>query len=128
MVRWRGHRLWTSAVLAAGLGLGGCAATERPTYAGAPPDFVALLNLPGEQVQRGWVRKFIAMEYRRTRIEPHLSRIGHLQIAAYYQGHPEEFKVDDTVVWQDLFIAAVKHPSRDAARSFAESLIARAQS
>src|SRR5690242_4390594 len=49
MVRWRGHRLWTSAVLAAGVGLGGCQATERPSFAGAPPDFVSLLNLPGAE-------------------------------------------------------------------------------
>src|SRR5262245_51657551 len=49
MVRWRGHRLWTSVVVAAGVSLGGCQAIERPSYAGAPPDFVTLLNLPGAE-------------------------------------------------------------------------------
>ena len=36
-------------MLAAGVGLGGCQATERPSNALPPPDFVALLNLPGAQ-------------------------------------------------------------------------------
>lgn len=87
--------------------------------------FLRDAGMPVDLVQRQWVRNFIAMEYLRSRIEPHTQRIGHLQVAEYYDKHPGEFAVEDSVVWQDLFIAVARHPSRDAARQFAEALVGR---
>jgi hypothetical protein len=90
--------------------------------------FIRMLRdqgLPVELVRRQWVRSFIAMEYARSRIGPTIDRIGHEQIVEYYDAHPDEFKVDDSVVWQDLFIANARHPTPQAARQFAEVLLAR---
>src|SRR5262249_48182176 len=62
--------------------------------------FLRERNMPLEMVQRHWTRNFMAMEYLRHRIDPHLQKIGHLQVAEYYQRHPEEFQVGDEVRWQ----------------------------
>jgi parvulin-like peptidyl-prolyl isomerase len=93
-----------------------------------PEELSAYLSENGmslELMRRSNERQFIAMEYLRYRIAASLARIGHLQIVEYYDKHPEEFQVPDSVQWQDLFIDALKHPSREAARAFAEVLAGR---
>jgi parvulin-like peptidyl-prolyl isomerase len=87
--------------------------------------FLRANGMPLDMMKRQWERNFLAMEYLRSRIEPQMNRIGHLQVAEYYETHPDEFKVDDNVVWQDIFIAAARHPTREAARTFAEGLLGR---
>jgi len=79
------------------------------------------------QVRRQWERNFIAMEYTRGRLEGSLSRISQQEVVAYYERHADEFKVEESLEWQDLFILAEKHPTREAARAFAESLADRAR-
>jgi peptidyl-prolyl cis-trans isomerase SurA len=76
-------------------------------------------------MRRWWQRNFMAMEYLRSRVEPHLSRIGHTEIADYYTSHREEYTQPDSVHWQDILINAAPHASRAAARQFAESLVRR---
>ena len=44
----------------------------------------------------------------------------HPECLAYFLKHPDEFKVDDNVVWQDLFIASAKHSSREAAQALGQ--------
>ena len=88
--------------------------------------FMRLQGLSLEGVRRQIERKFMAMEYMRNRIRPAIDRIGHEQIREYYEGHPEEFQVSDSVDWQDIFIDASKYPSRQAARQLATELIAKA--
>jgi parvulin-like peptidyl-prolyl isomerase len=78
-----------------------------------------------ELIRRQWERNFIAMEYVRSRIEPSLNRVGHLQVEDYYEKHPDEFKIEDSIVWQDIFIAKARHPSPAAARQLAETLLSR---
>ena len=77
-------------------------------------------GMPLDMIQRQWVRNFLAMEYLRSRIEPHMNRVGHLQVLEYYETHGDEFKVEDSIDWQDIFIATARHPSPEAARKFAE--------
>jgi parvulin-like peptidyl-prolyl isomerase len=84
------------------------------------------LTLAG--VQRQVERNFMAMEYMRNRILPAIDRITQQQILEYYNQHPEEFRVQDSVTWQDIFIDASKFPQRGAARQFADQLAARARS
>ena len=74
-----------------------------------------------EMVRRQWERNQIMHEYLMHVGVTWADGIGHPEMLAYYEGHPEEFKVDDNVTWQDLFVDAAKHPSRDAARAHAES-------
>jgi parvulin-like peptidyl-prolyl isomerase len=82
-------------------------------------------NLSLEAMRRWWTRNFMAREYVLSRIEPHITRIGHLEIADYYATHSEEFTQPDSVTWKDIFIDATQHASRAAAREFAESLARR---
>ncbi len=78
-----------------------------------------------EVMRRWWQRNFMAQQYLHSRIEPHLSRIGHTEIAEYYASHQEEFTQPDSVHWQDIFIDATQHAARADARRFADSLIVR---
>jgi peptidyl-prolyl cis-trans isomerase SurA len=80
-----------------------------------------------EAMRRVWQHNFMVQEYLKSRIEPHVNRIGHNDIADYYAGHSEEFTQPDSVHWQDIFIDATRHASPPAARKFAESLVRRAR-
>ncbi len=93
-------------------------------------DFKTFLNsqgMPLPVLRRQWERNFMANEYLSSRAFPLIDKIGHAQVVEYYEGHPEEFLVPDSVQWQDLFVSASRHASREAARRFAEVLAARAR-
>jgi parvulin-like peptidyl-prolyl isomerase len=70
-------------------------------------------------------RSFMMMEYVRNLIYPTVQRISLAQMRDYYQQHPEEFRTEDAVQWQDLFIDASKHPTAAAARAHTEHILAR---
>lgn len=71
-------------------------------------------------------RNLISGEYVRSRIFPMLSQqASHAEVQKYYKEHLNEFQRQDTVKWEDVFIAVgPKHPTVADARRFAESLIA----
>ena len=48
---------------------------------------------------------------------------GFAEVRAYYSEHAEEFKVEDRVRWQDLFISYNKYPRREDARARAEQAL-----
>lgn len=79
-----------------------------------------------EGMRRQFEREFIYGEYLRNTLLPRIE-VTHPQMRDYYEKHPEEFKVDDGVRWQDLFVAYPgRHgQTRDDARRAAESLAAR---
>jgi len=87
--------------------------------------FMRDAGMPVELMRRQWERNFIAMEYVRSRVEPTLNKVGHLEVAEYYEKHPKEFQVEDSLVWQDLFVAKSRHATPAAARQFAEALLTR---
>jgi parvulin-like peptidyl-prolyl isomerase len=79
-----------------------------------------------EKVRRAWERNWIAQMFLRQKIFPLIDdQVSHLQIAAYYDSHPEEFQFADSVEWQDLFVDSQTHGSLEAARTFAEVLATR---
>lgn len=91
-------------------------------------EFAALMQKSGvslDLMRRWFQRNFMAQEYLRSRVEPHISRIGHTDIAEYYNSHSDEFTQPDSVDWQDIFIDATQHADRAAARRFADSLVER---
>lgn len=94
-----------------------------------PEEFKRFLRdqgMPVEMIRRQWVRNFIAMEYVRSRIEPSITRIGHLDIVEHFEKNSQDFQVDDSVVWQDIFILKANHNGdAAAARRFADSLVER---
>jgi parvulin-like peptidyl-prolyl isomerase len=78
-------------------------------------------------VQRQEERNVMALEFMKNVIVPRIDSIGREDLENYYRQHPEEFRVPDSVAWQDIFIDASKYPSREAAQQFAESLATRAR-
>jgi parvulin-like peptidyl-prolyl isomerase len=78
-----------------------------------------------ELIQRQWERSLIAMEYLRNKFTPLVERINHRDISEYYDRHPNDFKVEERIEWQDIFIAKDRFPNAQEARKFAESLIVR---
>jgi parvulin-like peptidyl-prolyl isomerase len=78
-----------------------------------------------EVMRRWWERNFMATEYLHSRVEPYISRLGHQEISEYYNSHRDEYTQPDSVDWQDIFLDATRHASRDAARKLAEALVLR---
>ena len=78
-------------------------------------------------VQRQKERNVMALEFMKNLILPRIDSIGRDDMETYYKQHPEEFRVQDSVAWQDIFIDASKYPSRAEAKQFAESLRTRAR-
>lgn len=87
--------------------------------------FLRDAGMPLDMIRRQWERNFIAMEYVRSRIGPSLERIGHVQVEEFYQKNAKEFAVEDSLVWQDIFIAKLRHATPEDARRFAEALVVR---
>src|SRR5829696_2957727 len=72
-------------------------------------EFKAMLQSSGLTVagmRRQYERNFMMMEYVRNIIYPRVNGISLLQVKDYYEQHADEFKIDDKVVWQDIFIDA----------------------
>ena len=94
-----------------------------------PEEFKRFLQdqgMPVEMIRRQWVRNFIAMEYMRSRIQPSIEKIGHPEVVEHFNKNTQDFQVEDTVVWQDIFILKANHNGdAAAARRFAESLVER---
>jgi peptidyl-prolyl cis-trans isomerase SurA len=94
-------------------------------------EFKAFLIKQGmsfEMQKRLRERQYMMEQYLRNRVYPITDKIGHIEIVEYYDTHPESFKVDDEIDWQDLFIAASRYQTREAAKRFAEVLAQRVRS
>jgi hypothetical protein len=80
-------------------------------------------------LRRHFERSFMAQQFLRHVVFSAVDRgSGHPQILKYYETHPEEFQVPDSVDWQDMFISLNK-PGKtwtpQEARRFAEVLAER---
>ncbi|MBJ7498111.1 MAG: peptidylprolyl isomerase, partial [Gemmataceae bacterium] len=94
------------------------------------PEFKALLESQGislDLLRRQSERNFIAMQYMQTRIIPNLDRIGHKQIRDYYDTHPEEFQIQDSVEWKDIFISYRNSKSQEEAMETARKIVEKAK-
>jgi parvulin-like peptidyl-prolyl isomerase len=80
-----------------------------------------------ETLRRQEERNFIASEYIRSRVHIYLKNVGHEEIRAYYNQHLSEFRTEDRVQWQNIFICVGgPHGSTAAeARRFAEQILDR---
>lgn len=83
------------------------------------------LSIEGMRKQKE--KQLIAEEYLRQMVIDVVNRVGHQHIVEYYQGHPEEFQVDESVKWQDMLIDASQYPTRDEAKQAAQQLVRRIQ-
>lgn len=89
--------------------------------------FLVLQGQSLEGMRRQYQRTMIASEYMRFRVSSKIDRIGLAEVREYYDQHPGEFRVEDSVRWQDIFIAADKHGGIEGARHFAQGVLARAR-
>jgi peptidyl-prolyl cis-trans isomerase SurA len=87
----------------------------------------AAQGLSMDGMRRQVERSFMMMEYMRSRIFPTMEKVGHEAILDYYHEHPGEFQIEDRVAWKDLFVDVSHFGSRDAARAYAQQVLARAQ-
>ncbi len=95
-----------------------------------PQDFKEFLHEQGlslDMIRRQWVRNFMSMEYLRQLIMPATAKIGHEQMLEYYQQHPEDFEIQDSVQWMDIFISNARHGGAVQARQQAEAVLKRLQ-
>jgi parvulin-like peptidyl-prolyl isomerase len=81
-----------------------------------------------ESQRRMRERIYVGEQFLRSNIDGPMTRAVTPDICReYYKSHPEEFVRQDSIQWQDIFILASKHSSKDAARQFAETLAAKAR-
>jgi parvulin-like peptidyl-prolyl isomerase len=78
-------------------------------------------------VRRQVERNFVMMEYVRNKIHPIVNRISLQELREYYHDHGDEFKVEDKVRWQDIFIDASRFRDLTSARQYVDQLLARAK-
>jgi parvulin-like peptidyl-prolyl isomerase len=100
---------------------------EIKTKVGAKSDdeFKAMLQAQGLSeggMRRQFERNFMMIEYVRNIVFPLVNRISLRQVRDYYEEHPEEFKTEDSVTWQDIFIDASRFQTPAAARQYAEQV------
>jgi hypothetical protein len=74
------------------------------------------------QIERG----FMMETYLRQVTSGKLDNVGLADVREYYATHPDEFKAEDRVKWQDLFVLIEKFKSPAEARQYADALAARA--
>lgn len=82
------------------------------------------LTLAG--IKRQLERGFMMSTYLREVVSKRLENIGLNEIREYYATHADEFKADDKVKWQDLFVLAERFRSPAEARQYADALAAKA--
>jgi hypothetical protein len=82
------------------------------------------LTLSGirRQIERG----FMMQAYLREKMTPYMDKIGLADIRDYYATHPDEFKAEDRVKWQDLFVLFERFKTQDEARQYAAGLASQA--
>ncbi|MFN4261473.1 MAG: peptidylprolyl isomerase [Gemmataceae bacterium] len=94
-------------------------------------EFKAILSQQGltvDGIRRQVERSFMQMEYMRSRIYPFIEKgVTHQAIKEYYDQHQDEFRVEDRVIWQDIFIPVQRYPNRQAARQAAEAIARQAR-
>lgn len=92
----------------------------RKNYgAASEEDFLAILRAQGLTlaiIRRQLTRQIMADEYARTLLKDRVHPPGFAEIRAYYESHPEEFRTEDWVRWQHLFLSFARHPSESATR------------
>jgi peptidyl-prolyl cis-trans isomerase SurA len=90
-------------------------------------DFMRRHGMSLQLFRRYWERNWMAQNYLGARLEPQINRIGHTEVAEYYNSHRDQYMQPDSVDWQDIFLDAARHASRAAAHEFAEALVQRVQ-
>lgn len=98
---------------------------------GIPTDeeFRAVLRSQGltmggvkRQIERGYMMQ----TYLRDKLAPKLDALGLADVREYFAAHPDEFKAEDRVKWQDLFVLNERFKTVGEAQQYANQLAAKA--
>jgi hypothetical protein len=84
-------------------------------------------GLSVDGLRRQSERSFMMWEYIRNLVYPKVQRISLPQVKEYYENHPNEFRVEDKVKWQDIFIDASQYPDVATARNVANQVLTQAR-
>ena len=74
------------------------------------------------QIERG----LMMQAYLREKVQPYVDKVGLAEMREYDAAHPDEFRAEDRVQWQDLFVAFDRFKTPDEARQYASGLAQRA--
>ena len=74
------------------------------------------------QIERG----FMMQTYLREKLAPNMDKLSLADIRDYYNSHLDEYRSEDLVKWQDLFVMTEQFKSVEEARQYATQLAARA--
>jgi parvulin-like peptidyl-prolyl isomerase len=88
-------------------------------------EFIVMLRAQGLTIpilRRQIERQMMADEYVRGLLKDLGRTPGFAEIRAYYDQHPDKFKSEDRVRWQDIFISVNNFPNAAAARAHAEKV------
>jgi hypothetical protein len=78
-------------------------------------------DFPLELLRRQYVCGVIVAQYLGSVVAPHYSTIDRRMIQEYYDGHPEAFRIPDSVDWEVLFLYRDgKYANREAASNHAQ--------
>lgn len=93
-------------------------------------DFKMILQGQGVSLsgmRRQLERSFMMRMYLRELISTKVNNINVADMRDYYDDHPAEFKTEDRVKWQDIFLSASRFRSRDEMKQTAQLVLQRAQ-
>jgi parvulin-like peptidyl-prolyl isomerase len=74
-------------------------------------------------IRRQIERQMMADEYIHSALKEKGRIPGLADVRLYYEQHPDEFKSEDRVKWQDIFISVNRYPTPQAARAQAEQVL-----
>jgi peptidyl-prolyl cis-trans isomerase SurA len=93
-------------------------------------DFQMILQGQGVTLagmRRQLERSFMMRMYLKELMSTKISSINLADMRDYYDEHASEFKTEDRVKWQDIFLSAARYPSRDEMKRAAHGILQRAQ-
>jgi hypothetical protein len=76
-------------------------------------------------VKRHFERSFMMSAYLGERLRPKVNSISLVDIRDYYEEHGDEFKTNDRVKWQDMFVRVDRFRSKEDAKKYADWLLNR---
>ncbi len=90
-------------------------------------DVLRARGLTLDGLKRQFARGFMMQTYLRQTATQKMDVIGLAEIREYHAAHADQFKAEDKVVWQDLFVMTSRFQTPDEARQYAAHMVARAQ-
>jgi peptidyl-prolyl cis-trans isomerase SurA len=89
--------------------------------------FLQLQGLTLAGLRRHFERSFMVNIFMHERFKPKIEGIGLREIKEYYADHPDEFQLEDSVKWQDIFVRVDQFRTPAEAKAHAQAVLTRAR-